>query len=151
MSIVTVMRACQLANRQTVARPMLQTSCDQPSLASVDGQHAEQTATIAFANRQQESFDMKRIALSCAAGAFALVCASAFAQDNPPSSATGLQAGDNAQTTTQGSGMSHKHSHTKKKSHSSHSSSNSGSTAGQSDTPTPGGPGAPVSASGSGQ
>src|SRR5579875_2484328 len=73
--------------------PCSMTSCDQPSLALLDGQHAEQAARIAFANRQQESSDMKRIALSCAAGAFALVCASAFAQTNPPSSATGLEAG----------------------------------------------------------
>ncbi|MEZ2351757.1 hypothetical protein [Caballeronia sp. RCC_10] len=94
---------------------------------------------------------MKRIALSCAAGAFALVCASAFAQDNPPSSATGLQAGDNAQTTTQGSGTSHKSTHMKK-SHGSHSSSmKTGPSTAPGGTATPSGPGAPVSASGSGQ
>jgi len=95
---------------------------------------------------------MKRIALSCAAGAFALVCASAFAQDNPPSSATGLQAGDNAQTTTQGAGStgsSHKSTH--KKSHASHSSMKNGPSTAPGGTATPGGPGAPVSASGSGQ
>ncbi|WP_244816563.1 hypothetical protein [Caballeronia sp. Lep1P3] len=96
---------------------------------------------------------MKRIALSCAAGAFALVCASAFAQDNPPSSATGLQAGDNAQTTTQGagsSGSSHK-SHAKRSHHSHSSTNSSGSSTTPGGTATPGGPGAPVSASGSGQ
>ena len=58
---------------------------------------------------------MKRFALSATAGAFALVCASAFAQDNPPSSNTGLQAGDNAQTTTQ---PAHANSHANKSSHS---------------------------------
>lgn len=95
---------------------------------------------------------MKRIALSCAAGAFALVCASAFAQDNPPSSATGLQAGDNAQTTTQGWGGSHKLTHSKKSHSGSHSSSmKTGPSTAPGGTATPSGPGAPVSASGSGQ
>ncbi|WP_277183094.1 hypothetical protein [Caballeronia sp. BR00000012568055] len=92
---------------------------------------------------------MKRFAISCAAGAFALVCASAFAQDNPPSSSTGLQAGDNAQTTTQGPGT-HKHkssSHTKK----SGSTMSSGQSMQPGGTATPGGPGAPVTASGSGK
>jgi hypothetical protein len=96
---------------------------------------------------------MKRFAISCAAGAFALVCASAFAQDNPPSSSTGLQAGDNAQTTTQGPGTHKQKSHSKKM----HSSASNGSTmnSGPSNQPggtaTPSGPGAPVSASGSGK
>ncbi|SAL77054.1 hypothetical protein AWB71_05379 [Caballeronia peredens] len=90
---------------------------------------------------------MKRIALS--AGAFALVCASAFAQDNPPSSTTGLQAGDNAQTTTHGAKSSaHKTAHSKK----AHTSSmNSGPSTAPGGTATPSGPGAPVSASGSGK
>jgi hypothetical protein len=99
-----------------------------------------------FANRHKESVDMKRFAISCAAGAFALVCASAFAQDNPPSSSTGLQAGDNAQATTQGPGTHH--SKKSKKTHS--SSTNSGASTQPGGTATPGGPGAPVSASGSG-
>jgi hypothetical protein len=102
-----------------------------------------------FANRHQESVDMKRFAISCAAGAFTLVCASAFAQDNPPSSNTGLQAGDNAQTTTQGPGT-HKHTHKhSKKTHT--STMNSGPSTKPGGTATPSGPGAPVSASGSGQ
>jgi hypothetical protein len=103
-----------------------------------------------FANRHKESVDMKRIAISCAAGAFALVCASAFAQDNPPSSSTGLQAGDNAQTTTQGPGTHHskKSSTHSKKAHT--SSMNSGPSTQPGGTATPSGPGAPVSASGSG-
>ncbi|WP_044042264.1 hypothetical protein [Caballeronia insecticola] len=89
---------------------------------------------------------MTRIALS--AGAFALVCASAFAQDNPPSSTTGLQAGDNAQTTTQGAKSSHKSMHSKK----AHTNSmNSGPSTAPGGTATPSGPGAPVSASGSGK
>jgi hypothetical protein len=104
-----------------------------------------------FANRHQEYVDMKRIAISCAAGAFALVCASAFAQDNPPSSNTGLQAGDNAQTTTQGPGThSHKSSHSKKM-HGSSGSMKAGPSEQPTGTATPSGPGAPVSASGSGK
>jgi hypothetical protein len=105
-----------------------------------------------FANRHQESVDMKRIAISCAAGAFALVCASAFAQDNPPSSTTGLQAGDNAQTTTQGPGTHHsqKSSHSKKM-QGSKSTMSSGPSDQPGGTATPSGPGAPVTASGSGK
>lgn len=93
---------------------------------------------------------MKRFALSAAAGAFALVCASAFAQDNPPSSNTGLQAGDNAQTTTQPaqSKSTHKSTHSKQM----HKSPmNSGPSMSPGGTASPSGPGAPVSASGSGQ
>ncbi|SAL03839.1 hypothetical protein [Caballeronia ptereochthonis] len=92
---------------------------------------------------------MKHFALSAAAGAFALVCASAFAQDNPPSSNTGMQAGDNAQTTTQpAQSKSHKSPHSKKM----HKSSmNAGPSAEPGGTATPSGPGAPVSASGSGK
>ncbi|SAK92607.1 hypothetical protein AWB80_06701 [Caballeronia pedi] len=94
---------------------------------------------------------MKRIALSATAGAFALVCASAFAQDNPPSSNTGLQAGDNAQTTTQpaqSKSPAHKSTHSKQ----AHKSPmNAGPSTAPSGTATPSGPGAPVSASGSGQ
>jgi hypothetical protein len=89
---------------------------------------------------------MKRFTMSCAAGAFAVMCASAFAQDNPPSSSTGLQAGDNTQT-TQSPATHHAH---KAKSHANkmHGAS---STMAPSGTATPGGPGAAVSASGSGQ
>ena len=93
---------------------------------------------------------MKRIALSAAAGAFALVCASAFAQDNPPGSNTGLQAGDNAQTTQ----PAHAKSHANKSTHSKQmnkSPMNAGPSTQPSGTATPSGPGAPVSASGSGQ
>ena len=92
---------------------------------------------------------MKRFALSTAAGAIALVCASAFAQDNPPSSNTGLQAGDNAQTTTQhAQSKSHKTSHSKKMQKSATSAGPSTDPGG---TATPSGPSAPVSASGSGK
>jgi hypothetical protein len=104
-----------------------------------------------FANRQQEFVDMKRIAMSCAAGAFALVCASAFAQDNPPSSTSGLQAGDNAQTTTQGPGTHHKSKSHSSKMHGTNSSMNTGPSTQPGGTASPSGPGAPVSASGSGQ
>ena len=95
---------------------------------------------------------MKRFALSAAAGAFALVCASsAFAQDNPPSSNTGMQAGDNAQTTTQpaqSKSHAHKSSHSKKMHKSPMSAGPSTDPGG---TATPSGPGAPVTASGSGK
>jgi hypothetical protein len=93
---------------------------------------------------------MKRFALSATAGAFALVCASAFAQDNPPSSSTGLQAGDNAQTTTQ---PAHMKSHSHKSSHSKMQKSpmSAGPSMEPGGTATPSGPGAPVSASGSGK
>lgn len=95
---------------------------------------------------------MKRFALTTAAGAFALVCASAFAQDNPPSSSTGLQAGDNAQTTTQ---PAHSMSRSHKSSTHSKKMQKSPMAAGPSTEPggtaTPSGPGAPVTASGSGK
>ncbi|BBP99215.1 hypothetical protein BSFA1_43440 [Burkholderia sp. SFA1] len=93
---------------------------------------------------------MKRFALPAAAGAFALVCASAFAQDNPPSSNTGLQAGDNAQTTQ----PAHAKPHANKSSHSKQmhkSPMNAGPSTEPGGTATPSGPGAPVSASGSGK
>lgn len=86
---------------------------------------------------------MKHSALSGVAGA--------FAQDNPPSSNTGMQAGDNAQTTTQPAhtkSHSHKSSHSKKMHKSPMNSGPSEETGG---TATPSGPGAPVSASGSGK
>jgi hypothetical protein len=92
---------------------------------------------------------MKRFALCAAAGAFTLVCASAFAQDNPPSSNTGLQAGDNAQTTTQHApSKSHKSMHSKKMQK---GASSAGPSTAPGGTAAPSGPGAPVSASGSGQ
>jgi hypothetical protein len=113
------------------------------------GQQAEQAASIAFRKPQTGVSDMKRFALSAAAGAFALVCASAFAQDNPPSSSTGLQAGDNAQTTTQhAQSKSHKSTHSKKMQK---SPMNAGPSTAPGGTAAPSGPGAPVSASGSGQ
>jgi len=113
------------------------------------GQQADQAASIAFCKPQTGVSDMKRFALSTAAGAIALVCASAFAQDNPPSSNTGLQAGDNAQTTTQhAQSKSHKTSHSKKMQKSATSAGPSTDPGG---TATPSGPSAPVSASGSGK
>ncbi|SAK88779.1 hypothetical protein AWB76_06372 [Caballeronia temeraria] len=94
---------------------------------------------------------MKRFALSAAAGAFALVCASAFAQDNPPSSNTGMQAGDNAQTTAQPA-QPNSHAHKSTQSKKMHKSTmNAGPSTQPGGTATPSGPGAPVSASGSGQ
>ncbi len=83
---------------------------------------------------------MKRIAISCAAGAVALVCASAFAQDNPPSSNTGLQAGDNTQT-TQSSGSQHMSKSHSKEMHGSKSTMNSGPFTAPAGTATPSGPG----------
>jgi hypothetical protein len=90
--------------------------------------------------------NMKSISLACAAGAVLLVSSTAFAQTNPPSSATGLQAGDNTQNVP---------THMKK-SGTKHHKSKMSSTSGSGDAPstgtaTPSGPGAAVSASGSGQ
>ncbi|QIE27435.1 hypothetical protein SBC1_55400 (plasmid) [Caballeronia sp. SBC1] len=92
---------------------------------------------------------MKQFSMAYAISAVLLVSSTAFAQTNPPSSSTGLQAGDNAQTTSQSPGttanpgMSHK----KKTQHT--KTSSTGSKAGMG-TATPSGPGAPVTASGSG-
>jgi hypothetical protein len=136
-----------------VAHHLLINKCDRSPASLEDehehgGQQTEHAARIAFFELSSGVVDMKRFAISCAAGAFTLVCASAFAQDNPPSSSTGLQAGDNAQTTTQGPGThKHKSTHTKKSS----STMSSGQSMQPGGTATPGGPGAPVTASGSGK
>lgn len=86
---------------------------------------------------------MKAYAMLYALGATAVFSCSALAQDNPPSSSKGLNAGDNVQ-----SAPAHKSTHKKKM-----KSPQSGSS-GQSTQPggstLPSGPGAPVSASGSG-
>ena len=92
---------------------------------------------------------MKQFSMASAIGAVLLVSSTAFAQTNPPSSSTGLQAGDNAQATNQSAGttanpgMSHQKKMKRTK------SSSTGSKAGMG-TATPTGPGAPVTASGSG-
>jgi hypothetical protein len=40
---------------------------------------------------------MKQISMACAFGAIMCISSAAFAQTNPPSSTSGLQAGDNTQ------------------------------------------------------
>jgi hypothetical protein len=94
---------------------------------------------------------MKQFSMACALSAILCISSTAFAQDNPPSSNTGLQAGDNVQTqnqsagTTANTGMSHQ----KKMKHT--STSSMGSQTPGMGSATPSGPGAPVTASGSGQ
>ncbi len=86
---------------------------------------------------------------TCAIGAVLCISSTAFAQTNPPSSSTGLQAGDNAQTTNQSAGTTANPgmSHQKKMKHAKTSSTGTKTGMG---TATPSGPGAPVTASGSG-
>lgn len=95
---------------------------------------------------------MNKFSMTCAIGAVLCISSAAFAQDNPPSSNTGLQAGDNAQTTNQqaASGAMTHHKSMKKKKMSSSGMSNANGAPGAGGTATPGGPNAPVSASGSG-
>ncbi|MGF6571108.1 hypothetical protein ABH945_003229 [Paraburkholderia sp. GAS333] len=87
---------------------------------------------------------MKSDAIFYALCATAMLSSSAMAQNNPPSSSQGLNAGDNVQ-----SAPAHKSS-----SHAKKMKPSKGETAGNSTQPggtaTPSGPGAPVSASGSG-
>jgi hypothetical protein len=90
---------------------------------------------------------MKQISMACAIGAVLCISSAAFAQTNPPSSATGLQAGDNTDNVPTHTTTHHKKKKTKKMG----ASATSAETPGTSGTATPGGPGAPVSASGSGQ
>jgi hypothetical protein len=92
---------------------------------------------------------MKHFSMATAIGAVLCISSTAFAQNNPPSSSTGLQAGDNAQTTTQSAGTTANPgmSQHKKMKHSATSSTGSKTGMG---TATPSGPGAPVTASGSG-
>ncbi len=93
---------------------------------------------------------MKHFSMACAIGAVLCVSSTAFAQNNPPSSATGLQAGDNAQTTNQAAGMGTTGTtHHKSMKHKSSSSMGKSNTPGMG-TATPSGPAAPVTASGSG-
>lgn len=84
---------------------------------------------------------MKTLPVVYAVVATAAISCSAFAQDNPPSSTSGLNAGDNVQSAPE-----HKSNHSKKM------KSSKPGVAGQSMPPggtaTPSGPGAPVSASG---
>jgi hypothetical protein len=79
---------------------------------------------------------MKQLSMACAFSAIMCVSSAAFAQTNPPSSSSGLQAGDNTQSVP----THQKHPHHKK----------SKSTSGSDTSSTPSGPGAPVTASGSG-
>lgn len=93
---------------------------------------------------------MNKFSMSCAIGALLCISSAAFAQDNPPSSATGLQAGDNAQTTNQQAGSTAMHKKTMKHKKMSSGTGSGTGTPGAGGAATPGGPGAPVSASGSG-
>ena len=92
---------------------------------------------------------MKRFSMAYAIGAVLCISSAAFAQNNAPSSSTGLQAGDNAQTTNQSAGTTANPgmSHHKKMKHTKASSTGSKTGMG---TATPSGPGVPVTASGSG-
>ncbi|CAN7712197.1 hypothetical protein LJR029_004200 [Caballeronia sp. LjRoot29] len=92
---------------------------------------------------------MKHFSMAYAIGAVLCISSTAFAQSNPPSSSTGLQAGDNAQTTNQSAGTAANpgmSQHKKMK----HTKAATGSKTTGMGTATPSGPGAPVSASGSG-
>ena len=91
---------------------------------------------------------MKQFSMAYAIGAVLCISSTAFAQNNPPSSSTGLQAGDNAQTTNQSAGTTANPGMSQKKmKHTKTSSTGSKSGMG---TATPSGLGAPVTASGSG-
>jgi hypothetical protein len=94
---------------------------------------------------------MKQFSMAVAIGTVLCISNTAFAQTNPPSSTTGLQAGDNAQTVNQqaASAGHSSMSHHKKKHSKSMSSTDSGAPG--MGTATPSGPAAPVTASGSGQ
>lgn len=95
---------------------------------------------------------MKQFSMACAIGAVLCISSSAFAQNNPPSSATGLQAGDNAQTQGQSAGMTANSGMSQqKKMKPGKSTSSMGSKTPGVGSATPGGPAAPVTASGSGQ
>ncbi|MDB5836223.1 MAG: hypothetical protein JWR14_6053 [Caballeronia sp.] len=92
---------------------------------------------------------MKHFSMAYAIGAVLCISSTAFAQTNPPSSSTGLQAGDNAQTTNQSAGTTANPGMSQHKKMKHAKTSSTGSKAGMG-TATPGGPGAPVTASGSG-
>jgi hypothetical protein len=90
---------------------------------------------------------MNKFSMSCAIGAVLCISTAAFAQNNPPSSSTGLQAGDNAQTTTPSPGTTANAGMAK---HKTMKHKKSGSSTPGMSAATPGGPAAPVGASGSG-
>ena len=94
---------------------------------------------------------MNQFSMACALSAILCISTTAFAQDNPPSSNTGLQAGDNVQTQNQSAGTTANPgmAHQKKMKHKT-ASPMDGKTPGMGSA-TPSGPGAPVTASGSGQ
>jgi hypothetical protein len=85
---------------------------------------------------------MKQISMACAFSAIMCISSAAFAQTNPPSSPSGLQAGDNTQSVPTHQRKPH---HKKAKTGGADSSATTGM-----GSATPGGPGAPVTASGSG-
>jgi hypothetical protein len=89
---------------------------------------------------------MKRNAMFCVLGAFAMFSSSAFAQGNQPSSSQSLNAGDNVQTAP-----AHKATHDRKMKSGKSSAGAAAPATQPGGTPTPSGPNAPVSASGSGQ
>jgi hypothetical protein len=92
---------------------------------------------------------MKQFSMALAVGAVLCISSTAFAQQtNPPSSTTGLQAGDNVQAQNQSAGSGT--SNHKAMKHKSSTSMGSSKTSGMG-TATPSGPAAPVTASGSGQ
>ncbi|CAH2801433.1 MAG: hypothetical protein CBARDMAM_4377 [uncultured Caballeronia sp.] len=92
---------------------------------------------------------MKHFSMASTIGAVLCISSAAFPQNNPPSSSTGLQASNNAQTTNQSAGTTANPgmSHPKKMKHTQTSSTGSKTSMG---TATLSGPGAPVTASGSG-
>jgi len=87
--------------------------------------------------------NIKQISMACTFSAIMCISSAAFAQTNPPSFSSGLQAGDNTQSVPTHQRKPH---HKKAKTASSTDSSATPGTG----TATPSGPGAPVTASGSG-
>jgi hypothetical protein len=127
-----------------VARHML----NKDSNKQVSVRLFDTTLSMDVSRLTERKSGMKHLSMACAIGAVLCVSSTAFAQDNPPSSTTGLQAGDNVQSQNQTSGTTGTTHHKTMK----HKSSTS---MGKSDTPgmgtaTPSGPAAPVTASGSG-
>jgi hypothetical protein len=92
---------------------------------------------------------MKHFSMAYAIGAVLCISSTAFAQNNAPSSSTGLQAGDNAQTTNPSAGTTANPGMSQHKKMKNAKTSSTGSKTGMGSA-TPSGPGAPVSASGSG-
>lgn len=105
------------------------------------------TRSLDVSRLTERNTGMKHFSMACAFGAVLCISSTAFAQDNPPSSTSGLQAGDNVQTQNQTAGTTGTHHKSMK--HKSSSSMGKSSTPGMG-TATPSGPAAPVTASGSG-